>query len=225
MCFHTPINSYVLLFLTVLQLTLSGCASGRPLRPGRAAATLGGPAALPLTSEITQPENPAQPASQSVERVKETELPLPRATQITEVRVTPRTAVEPAITNTRTIVLSEPTVEKSRTVERAGAVIGAAQKDTARELGVKLAALRPAVWVGIVMVILGIAIAAYPPLRLAVGSMTTAVATIVGGIALIVLPSLVVGNELLIIGGVSAGVLLWFLAHRHGALKGSTTGK
>lgn len=207
--------------LLMLVLLVSGCATGQPLRPGRAAAAIGGSAALPLTSEVTQPENPAHPASQTVERVKETELPLPKATQITEVRVTAKAGNEPAVTNTRTIVLSEPTVEKSRTVERAGATIGAAQKDNARELGVKLAALRPAVWIGILMVLAGIAMATYPPLRMAVGSITTAAATLVGGIALIVLPSLVVGNEVLIIGGVITGVALWFLAHRHGVLKAS----
>jgi len=35
-----------------------------------------------------------------------------------------------------------------------------------------------------------------------------------------VLPSLVVGNELLILGGVAAAVGLWFFAHRHGQLRG-----
>ena len=35
-----------------------------------------------------------------------------------------------------------------------------------------------------------------------------------------VLPSLVVGNELLILGGVSFVVGAWFLAHRHGRLHG-----
>jgi hypothetical protein len=35
-----------------------------------------------------------------------------------------------------------------------------------------------------------------------------------------ILPSLVVGNELLILGGVSAVVGVWFFAHRHGQLRG-----
>jgi hypothetical protein len=35
-----------------------------------------------------------------------------------------------------------------------------------------------------------------------------------------VLPSLIVGNELLILGGVAAAVGLWFFAHRHGQLRG-----
>jgi hypothetical protein len=35
-----------------------------------------------------------------------------------------------------------------------------------------------------------------------------------------VLPTLVVGNELLILGGVALAVGAWFLAHRHGQLRG-----
>jgi hypothetical protein len=41
-----------------------------------------------------------------------------------------------------------------------------------------------------------------------------------GGLALMVLPTVVVGNELLILAGVTAAVGLWFLAHRHGQLRG-----
>jgi hypothetical protein len=35
-----------------------------------------------------------------------------------------------------------------------------------------------------------------------------------------VLPTLVVGNELLILLGVGAAVGVWFFAHRHGQLRG-----
>ncbi len=42
---------------------------------------------------------------------------------------------------------------------------------------------------------------------------------VAGGIALMVLPTLIVGNELLILGGVAVAVGGWFLAHRHGELK------
>ena len=41
-----------------------------------------------------------------------------------------------------------------------------------------------------------------------------------GGLALIVLPTLVVGNELLILGGVAMPVGGWFIAHRYGKLRG-----
>jgi len=41
-----------------------------------------------------------------------------------------------------------------------------------------------------------------------------------GGLALMILPTLIVGNELLILAGVPAAFGLWFLAHRHGQLRG-----
>jgi hypothetical protein len=46
---------------------------------------------------------------------------------------------------------------------------------------------------------------------------------VLGGVALMVLPvlpSLVVGNEFLILGGVGLAVGAWFLAHAHGQLRG-----
>jgi hypothetical protein len=57
-------------------------------------------------------------------------------------------------------------------------------------------------------------------LRHIVGSVTTSVIIVVAGLGMIVLPSLIVGNELLILGaGVGAVVLYWF-SHRHGKLQG-----
>ncbi len=76
------------------------------------------------------------------------------------------------------------------------------------------------VWVGVLVFLFGLATLFYPPLKLLVGSVTTSAAITVGGLALIVLPTLIVGNELLIMGGVAAAVGIWFLAHRHGQLRG-----
>jgi uncharacterized membrane protein YccC len=52
-----------------------------------------------------------------------------------------------------------------------------------------------------------------------IGSVTTSAALMLGGVALMVLPTLVVGNELLILGVVGLAVGGWFLAHRHGQLR------
>lgn len=115
----------------------------------------------------------------------------------------------------------------TRTIEKLDTKIGAAQKDTAREMGAKLASLRGVVWVGILLVIAGIASFAWPPLRAIVGSATTSVLMVLAGVGLIALPSLIVGNELLIMGvGVGAVALYWF-SHRHGELRGkvNTLGK
>lgn len=56
--------------------------------------------------------------------------------------------------------------------------------------------------------------------RTIIVSLTTRMVILFGVIALMVLPSLIVGNELLILGGVGAAVGVWFFAHRHGQLRG-----
>jgi uncharacterized membrane protein YccC len=60
----------------------------------------------------------------------------------------------------------------------------------------------------------------WPPLKVIVGSVTTSAALMLGGVALMVLPGMIVGNELLILGVVGIAVGGWFLAHRHGQLRG-----
>jgi len=110
-----------------------------------------------------------------------------------------------------------PVVEREETRERTE--LGAAQKDMAREVGAKLASLKGIVWVGVCLFVFGLASLVYPPLKAVIGSVTTSAALMLGGVALMVLPTLVVGNELLILGGVAVAVGGWFLAHRHGQLR------
>ncbi len=203
-----------LLIVGIMGLAAAGCTAVKPLKPGtgRIQSSTGTNGVRSLVSEMKQPENPAQSASQSFERSTETDLPLAKGTIVTE--RTPDNKVE------RTIVLSEPTVQKTKVTERAGTEIGAAQKDKARELGAKLASLKGVVWVGVGLFLFGLVTLFYPPLRAIIGSVTTSIAITAGGVALMVLPSLIVGNELLILGGVVLAVGGWFLAHRHGQLRG-----
>ena len=70
------------------------------------------------------------------------------------------------------------------------------------------------------LLVFGLASLVYPRLKVVIGSVTTSAALMLGGVALMVLPTLVVGNELLILGGVVLAVGGWFLAHRHGQLRG-----
>jgi hypothetical protein len=118
------------------------------------------------------------------------------------------------------LILSAPMPVVEREETRAGTELGAAQKDTARELGAKLSSLKGIVWVGVGLFLFGLASLVYPPLKVVVASATTSAALMFGGPALMVLPSLIVGNELLILGGVGLAVGGWFLAHRHGQLSG-----
>ncbi|TAL05860.1 MAG: hypothetical protein EPO07_02890 [Verrucomicrobia bacterium] len=124
------------------------------------------------------------------------------------------------MTNLQAVVISAPMPVVEREETRAKTELGAAQKDSARELGAKLASLKGIVWIGAVMFIFGLASFFYPPLRVIIGSVTTSAAICTGGLALMVLPTLVVGNELVILAGVAMAVGLWFLAHRHGQLRG-----
>ena len=168
---------------------------------------------------MKQPENPAQAATQNFERTAGTELPLAAGTKVTET-ISARDDTGKPVVREKSIVLAEPTIEKTRVTERAGTVIGAAQKDTAREIGAKLASMKGIVWIGLLLFLFGLATLVYPPLRAIIGSVTTSIAIAAGGIALMVLPTLIVGNELLILGGVATTVGGWFLAHRHGRLQG-----
>jgi hypothetical protein len=110
-----------------------------------------------------------------------------------------------------------PVVEREETHARTE--LGAAQKDTVRELGAKLSSLKGIVWVGVGLFVFGLASLVWPPLKAVIGSVTTSAALMLGGLALMVLPSLIVGNELLILGVVVLAVGAWFLAHRHGQLR------
>jgi len=84
----------------------------------------------------------------------------------------------------------------------------------------ELASLKGIVWVGVGLFVFGLASLVWPPLKAIIGSVTTSAALMQGGVALMVLPTLVVGNELLILGVVVLAVGGWFLAHRHGQLRG-----
>jgi len=205
-------------------LALVGCGTVKPLKPGvaRIQSNFATNGAREFIADLKQPENPAQSATQNFERTTETELPIPAQSRVQEVIVNP--AAQPGgepVKQEKTVVLSAPTVQKTRTVEKAGTMIGAAQKDTAREFGAKLASLKGVVWVGVGLFLFGLASLFYPPLRAIIGSVTTSVAMVAGGVALMVLPSLIVGNELLILSAVALAVGGWFFAHRHGQLRGT----
>ena len=59
-----------------------------------------------------------------------------------------------------------PVVEREET--RARTELGAAQKDTARELGAKLSSLKGIVWVGAGLFVFGLASLVWPPLKVVI---------------------------------------------------------
>ena len=229
-----------------LALLATGCAGPRPLKGGKATTTRNQAGLIQQT--VAQGENASQPSKQDQETIKVRSYTLPAATRIEQclvpvaapaparsanknVRAPSRAqpGSEPSTLNAQPSTICEPStsyilsapmpvIEREET--RASTQLGAAQKDTARDLAAKLSSLKGIVWVGVGLFIFGLASLVYPPLKVIVASVTTSVALMLGGVALIVLPTMVVGNELLILGVVALVVVAWFLAHRHGQLSG-----
>jgi len=191
---------------------LAGCNLA-PLKGGRATT------AGIIGQTVMQGENPAQASRQDQETIRTKSYTVPAGSRLVETRVIAAAGGAP-VTNAQTMIVSAPMAVTEHEETRAKTELGAAQKDTARELSAKLASLKGIVWVGVALFLFGLASMFYPPLQAIIGSVTTSVAILVGGIALMILPSLIVGNELLILGGVGAAVGVWFFAHRHGQLRG-----
>jgi len=204
------------MMLILPVLALAGCTMA-PLKGGRA--TTLSKSTQGIEQTVTQGDNPAQVSRQDQETLKTRSYTLPTGSRIEETHVT-ATDIGVTVTNVQAVVVSAPMPVGEREETRAKTELGAAQQDTARELSAKLASLKGIVWVGVALFLFGLASMFYPPLQAIIGSVTTSAAICAGGIALIILPSLVVGNELLILAGVASAVGLWFLAHRHGQLRG-----
>ena len=168
---------------------------------------------------LVQGENPSQATKQDQESVKVRSYILPAGSRVEESRGQGTCSAAPQ-TNLNAVVLSAamPVLEREETHARTE--LGAAQKDTARELGARLSSLKGIVWVGVGLFVFGLASLVWPPLKVITNSVTTSAASMLGGVALMILPSMLVGNELLILGVVGAAVGGWFLAHRHGHLRG-----
>lgn len=229
----------------LILLALAGCA-GRPLKGGRAltAPKPGGG----LQQSLSQGDNPSQPSTQTQENIQVRTFTVPAGSRFElsplaadgdgrrgasergalgthhesrsakgELPSAPSSSLHPLSSS---CILSAPMPVTERQETRAATQLGAAQKDSAREVGARLASLRGIVWVGLGVFLFGLGSLFYPPLRALIGSVTSSLTITVGGIALMILPTLIVGNELLILGGVATGVGAWFLAHRHGQLRG-----
>jgi hypothetical protein len=214
--FNWRLSMVVALVVTVL----CACTSTSPLKGGKASTSQ---MAGHTVQTIAQGDNPAAVSRQDQATVRVKSYTVPAGSRLEESRVEAIDA-GPLVTNVQAVVVSAPMAVVEREETRAKTELGAAQKDTARELGAKLASLKGIVWLGAALFVFGLGTLFYPPLKVLIGSVTTSAAICVGGLALMVLPSLVVGNELWILAGVAAAVGLWFLAHRHGELRGLVKG-
>jgi hypothetical protein len=208
---------HTLIDVVIVAWLLCGCTSTAPLKGGKA--TTASKPSGGVEQTVLQSDNPAQVSRQDQETVRVKAYTLPAGSRLEEARVVADVAGA-LMTNLHAVVISAPMPITEREETRAKTELGAAQKDTARELGAKLASLKGIVWVGVGMFVFGLGSMFYPPLKVLIGSVTTSAAICAGGLALMVLPTLVVGNELLILAGVGATVGLWFFGLRLGRLQG-----
>jgi hypothetical protein len=202
--------------LILCLLVLAGCSMA-PLKGGKASTVSKNAQGIEQT--VVQSDNPAAMSKQDQETVRTKSYTVPAGSRLEETRIVADASGAP-VTNATALLISGPMAVTEHEETRAKTELGAAQKDTARELSAKLASLNGIVWVGAALFLFGLASLFYAPLRAIIGSVTTSAAIIAGGLALMILPTLVVGHELIILAVVLMGVGGWFLAHRHGQLRG-----
>ena len=189
--------------LGLIAIVSSGCLSAR-IKPGRTQAATGDGA----TASAVQSQDPNAPTTQRIE------------TETIFSRVLPAGSVVESggITNLSHTTLSAPATENSTTRKIITTSVGPSQHDTAQDIAAKLASIRWLQWVGILLALFGGASLFYPPLQMVINSPMTSVWCIAVGGAMIFLPLIIVGHEVLILG-VGVGVLLlWFFAHSHGSV-------
>ncbi len=129
---------------------LSGCTMA-PLKGGHA--TTSGA----IGQTVVQGDNPAQVSRQDQETVKTRSYTVPAGSRLVS-------------SNNQVVVVSAPMPVVEHEETRAKTELGAAQKDTARELSAKLASLKGIVWVGVALFLFGLATLFYPPLQAIIGS-------------------------------------------------------
>jgi len=155
-------------------------------------------AALPADGmRLEQGDNPATPASQSFENSREDTLIFAAPTTITEVVKSPSGGEI-----TRKIEVPAGSQRVSRDLAKGGQTLGAAQKDTSRELAAKLASYSKLQWVGVGLMVFGVAGLFYAPLRIILGGgkqFPVGIGAL--GALLTVAPMLIAGNEGVILGG------------------------
>ena len=178
------------IIIILCLLALTGCTIA-PLKGGKATTSQSGGR---IEQSVVQSDNPAAVSKQDQETVRTKSYTVPAGSRLMETRIV--TEGGAPVTNSQVLLISAPMPVTEHEETRAKSELGAAQKDTARELSAKLASLKGIVWVGVVVFLFGLATMFYPPLKVLIGSITTSAAITVGGLALIVLPTVIVGNEL-----------------------------
>lgn len=175
-----------------VALWCGGCAGMRPQRGGTQTATLGGTAG-PTVVTTSAPENPKTPSTTTVEKTITREFS-------TALSMAQPAAVAAGVQNSTGLstgadgakaasVPSHPPILRETVTERATTELGTAQKDTAREVGARLANMRGVMWVGVLLLVAG------PVVGWRMGWFTNGCIAGAVGLGLIILAQVVPGNE------------------------------
>src|SRR5262249_52463129 len=153
-----------------LALVATSCSMPRPSKGGRAI-TAPKPNGV-LSQTLIQGEDASQISKQDQDIVRVRTYTLPPGSRIEECRLQTTAAALP-VTNVQSVLVSAPMPVTEREETHARTELGAAQKNTARELSARLSSLKGVVWVGLGLFVFGIASLVWPPLKAIIGSVTT----------------------------------------------------
>lgn len=204
---------------------LVGCSTSKGLRgkPGSAR----GATSTGATSELVQPENPKDGARSNVRSVVTEKTVLPGGTIKTEESVISRDLPDgsretTATTNTTTIPEDKTAITEKTTEEEASNIVGGAQKDTVGDTVAKLKSANTFYYIGGALILIGLACSFVPYLRALLGSTQFGIFLAIGGTAVMILPLLVIGNEMLILIGGAAilGPIAYLHFNRSGQKEG-----
>lgn len=209
---ESPIpRSALCAFLCLFAALLSACTGVRPQKGGGSTTSLGG-ATAPTVVQTTAPENPQTPTTTTVEKstTREFSEPLHREHRALPTESTEPTPKPSSVSSDRASVPSvSHALVRETVVERSTTQTGAAQKDTARELGAKLANMRGVLWVGVALLVLG------PIVGWKLGWFTNGCIAGAVGLLLIILSTVIPGNEAWFgLGGLLLIPLVGFVYYR-----------
>lgn len=162
-------------------------------------------------AKLTQPQNPKDTSSLDTESTKTVEFIVPAGSTIEQIDPVTRTPI--------TVTVLSNTPVRITTNDKVNSRLGGADMSIGKMIA-KLKSMKWVQMVGIVVFLFGVASFAWPPLRVVIGSVTTSAMISAAGLGLVVLPLLIVGNELLILGGCLGAAGLYFFIHRYGKKSG-----
>lgn len=164
---------------------------------------------------LNAPDNPSTPSSQVTKDVKEEKFVFVQPTE----RVTETKLADGSVTRL-TEVIPAGTVKVTSSTRDVAQQIGAAQKDTSREVTAKLASFKPVQYVGIALLLVAAAMF-HPVVRAAVsGGKEVQMAAAAVGLTLVFGPAMFVGNERIILFAGIGGLFVIYALSRLGYYKG-----